>query len=451
MLFFSFAFISYLIILYWIPNVLITYGEIGKTLSYIGLLALAAFLSIFTGLCGILVKKSLNNELTSIVIIPMLWISKDLIIEKILSGFPWCSAGYSQYQNIYFIQIAEIGGIHSITFLVILINILIYHLLTRKKIKYLLGLVIINLFIYGIGYLLFQTNKIETENIKFNQAGIIQSNTSYKQDNTHRNINKTITELLEKSKQLHQRGAEFVIWPEYTVPIYPLQNKFYQNKFLDFAGQNCPLLAGFTDFKSNREIYNSILLFKKNGWEKYDKYHLTPFGEYIPLRKFLFFIKKITNEIADFTPGKKIHNLNIANHSIATPICYEIIFPELVRKFIALKGELIITISNDSWFGDSSAPYQHLSMAVFRSIENRRYILRSTSTGISAVISDLGRIISQTKLNQEVEFLARYKYLIKKTFFSRFGYLFPYFCLFFSTFYFMMNLFIFKPSSNASL
>ncbi len=220
-----------------------------------------------------------------------------------------------------------------------------------------------------------------------------------------------------------------VVWPEFTVPIYPLQSPHYKSQFTAFSQRHVPILAGFTDFHNSDNVFNSVMLFNGERIEKYDKFRLTPFGEYVLFRRWLFFVKKITDEIGDFTFGRSLHNLNFAGHWLATPICYEVIYPELSRELVARGAEAIVTISNDSWFGKSSAPYQHLAMAVFRSIENRRYLLRSTSNGISALVDPAGRIVYQSPLHQPDRFLASFQYLKHKTVFTRWGYLFPYLCL----------------------
>ena len=221
-----------------------------------------------------------------------------------------------------------------------------------------------------------------------------------------------------------------MVWPEYTLPIYPMQAPFYRNQFTSFSRLKVPLLAGFTDYQNQQNVFNAIFLFAGDRIDQYNKVHLTPFGEFVPFRKWLFFVKKITDEIGDFTPGQDERPLSFQGHLLATPICYEIIYPELVKNFIGKGGELIITISNDSWFGHSSAPYQHLSMAVFRSIENRRYMLRSTSNGISALVAPSGKIIHQAKFATREAYLAPFRYLTRKTVFTRGGYLFPYLCAF---------------------
>jgi apolipoprotein N-acyltransferase len=428
-----------------------TYGGTSRFLSFIGLIALSAYLSLFSGVAGIFIKKSLNSNLLSYLIIPFIWVSKDILIEKLFGGFPWCIAGYSQYKNIYFIQIAEIVGIHLITFFLIYFNILLYLLFKHKNKKLILVIIISFIFIYSEGYFLYKRNSYEIKDIKTHIAGIIQPNTKNDQNLNYREKIKKLEELFNDSKKLKEKGAEFIIWPEYTVSIYPLQNNFFKRKFFNFTNLNVPIFAGFTDLKNSKEIYNSIILFQKNKTEKYDKVHLTPFGEYIPFRKLLFFVKKITDEIGDFTFGKSVHNLKINSHFASTPICYEIIFPELIRKFISYGGELIITISNDSWFGDSSAPLQHLSMATFRSIENRRYILRSTSNGISAVISPSGEIIYQSSSHTKDTFVAKFKYLTKKTFFTRYGYMFPYFCIILVVIYFIKIKFFTKNKKSKTV
>jgi apolipoprotein N-acyltransferase len=431
--FFIFAFVSYLIILYWIPRVMIRYGGMSEALSILSLIILAAFLSLFHGIAGIFIKKA------SLFMVPFIWVCKDLVIENIFGGFPWCLAGYSQYQNIYFIQWAEIGGVHLVTFILICFNTMLYWLIRnighREIRKQIIAALLVSLScVYTVGYYLYQSSVSRIAPLKTHRAGIIQPDTNNDPISREEKM-RILSRLFTESRGLAREGAEFIIWPEHTVYIYPLQNQRDYNRFTRFVEANVPLLAGFTDFKTNREIYNSAVLFGREGVEKYDKVHLTPFGEYVLFREILFFVKRITDEIADFTPGAAVNNLTINGHAISTPICYEIIFPGLVREFVSRGGELIVTISNDAWFGNTSAPYQHLSMAAFRCIENRRYLLRSTTNGISAVVNPGGEILYQSPYNKADRFIGSFKYIKQKTLFTCCGYLFPYFCLIFLLIY----------------
>jgi apolipoprotein N-acyltransferase len=429
-IFFCFSAVSYLIILYWIPRVMVKYGGTSWPLGIIGLVCLAAYLSLISGLAGIGIGKiaTAGMDYWTVLWIPALWIAKDLATEKIFSGFPWCLAGYSQYKNIYFVQAAEIGGIHLVTFLVIAINVLIFKAVKDRNGKPLLVLLALVAGIYGGGYGLLKSHGARSAAIPRHQAGIIQPDSDHDQAYDFTLIRTTLERLFRTSRQLKESGAEFLVWPEFTVPIYPMQTPYFKQQFLAFSREYAPLLAGFTDYGGTEKVFNSAMLFQDGKMEKYDKVHLTPFGEYVLFRRWLFFVKKITDEIGDFTPGEVVHNLHLSGHPLSTPICYEVIYSELVRAMIARGGEVIVTLSNDSWFGASSAPYQHLAMAVFRTIENRRWLLRSTSNGISAVVDPAGRIVYQSPLHKPDQFIASFQYLDRKTIFTRWGYLFPYAC-----------------------
>jgi len=433
-LFFLFSFLTRVLVLYWIPRVMVRYGSMPVSLSILSLILLSAFLSLFDGAAGILIRKVMGGArflLIPLGLVPAVWVCKDLAVETIFGGFPWCLAGYSQYKNILFVQMGEWGGIHLVTFILIYFNVLFYYLARYRKELWkpvLASIVLSMVMVYTVGFYLYRTNEKSISGLQVHKAGIIQPNVTHDFPVVNQ-AGETLNRLFRESAELAQLGAEFVVWPEYTVDIYPLQGESYLNRFRRFAADYVPLLAGFTDLQGYKEIYNSAILFSPGGIQKYDKVHLTPFGEYILFRELLFFVKRITDEIADFTPGEAVRNLNLKGRWISTPICYEVIFPGLVRDFVAGGGQLMVTISNDSWFGDTSAPYQHLAMAAFRCIENRRYMLRSTSNGVSGVVGPSGKILYSVPYSTAHHFVASFRYMDKKTIFTRFGYLFPYFCV----------------------
>jgi len=442
LVFFSFSFISHVIVLYWIPNVMVRYGGMSEAVGIIGIIILAAFLALFTGLAGLLIKHA------PLYAAPVIWIAKDLLIEKILGGFPWCLTGYSQYQNIYFIQLAEWGGIHLITFLLIAFNVLLYAAVIRKDKHAGAAAAIILIAVYTTGFYLYKTSQNNTAGIAVHKAGIIQPNThndliSYAEKNA------ILSRLFKESTRLAEAGAEFIIWPEHSVSLYPMQQESHRAPFIAFARTHVPIMAGFTDRQSFKKIYNSYLLFDGNSVQKYDKVHLAPFGEYVLFREYLFFVRRIVSEIADFSSGDGAHNLTVNGHKVATPICYEVIYPELVKDFTTNGAQLLITGSNDSWFGNTSAKYQHLAMALFRSIENRRYILRSTTNGISGVIAPSGEIIYSSPHAQQDYVIGEFKYLNQTTIYMSRGYLFPYLCTLLMLLYFCIAGFKkFKPKKK---
>lgn len=423
-----FSFLSHLIILYWLPRVMIKYGGTSPLLSIIALFSLSLYIALFSGILGLLGSYFFRITRYAIFIIPILWITKDFALETLLTGFPWCLLGYSQYKHIILLQWADLGGIHFISFIIIMINCLVYSCFKfhQRFFKVILIFFVLIFELGGWSKLISFQQHFSSKSKEF--AGIIQPNVSHDTQFSLSTIDSRLRKLFQQSISLSNQGASFIVWPEFTVPIYPMQSEFYLRKFQTFSSDHVPIIAGFTDFQDYQHIYNSVFLFCKEKTNQYNKVHLAPFGEYIPFRKALFFIKKITDEIGDFTPGDRIENLNCLGHSFSVPICFEIIYPELVRAFTRKGGEIIITISNDSWFGFTSAPFQHLAMSVFRAVENRRYLLRSTSNGISAAIAPDGKIITSIPYGDEDTLIAPFSYLSQISFFTRIGYLFPYSC-----------------------
>lgn len=406
------------------------YGGTTWLLGIVGLVCLAAFLSLISALAGAAIARIVTQGIgfAAALWVPALWVAKDLAIEKVFGGFPWCLAGYSQFRNAWFVQWAELGGIHLVSFLLVAANVLLYLLLKRRDRRAALALAAFLFLSHAGGLLLLKNGEARRAGVPWVRAGIIQPNSDHDREFDFIRAQETLDRLFDVSRGLAGRGAAFIVWPEFTVPIYPLQAPYYKRQFVAFAGRHAPLLAGFTDQRGSQGVFNSVMLFRGQEVGIYDKVHLTPFGEYIPFRRWLFFVRKITDEIGDFAPGAAARNLDLAGHLLSTPICYEVIYPELVRAMIARGGEVIVTVSNDSWFGDTSAPRQHLAMAALRAVENRRWLLRSTSNGISALVDPSGRIRKKIPLRREASFLAPFQYLEHRTIFTRWGYRFPYAC-----------------------
>jgi apolipoprotein N-acyltransferase len=153
--------------------------------------------------------------------------------------------------------------------------------------------------------------------------------------------------------------------------------------------------------------------------------HLVPFGEYTPYKKIFFFLEKMTASIGDITPGTQYSLHQFEDTEFGSPICYEIIFPDLVRKFAKKGASFLVTITNDGWYEKSAAPYQHFSIAVLRAVENRRYLLRAATTGISGIIDPYGRILSKSEIMTQTYLTGNITPSQKLTFYTRFGDILP--------------------------
>jgi len=183
--------------------------------------------------------------------------------------------------------------------------------------------------------------------------------------------------------------------------------------------------------KDADRLSNSAVLLSPDGAiiSTYDKIHLVPYGEYVPLRSLFPFIEKITVGIGDFLPGEDPVVMKTPFAKIGTLICYEIIFPGLVRKFVDRDANVLVTITNDAWFGRTSAPYQHFYMAVFRAVENRVPVVRAANTGISGFIDSRGRIIRKSDIFVEATLTENVAIGNKKSFYTKHGDMFAYVCI----------------------
>jgi apolipoprotein N-acyltransferase len=214
------------------------------------------------------------------------------------------------------------------------------------------------------------------------------------------------------------------------------------------------LLFGSPDYNmenGNEDFYNSVFLVSPDAKlrGKYDKIHLVPFGEYVPFRRLLFFVRPIIDQIGDITPGQQITLMQTEKGACGTPICFEIIFPDLVRRFVKAGAVFIVTLTNDNWFGRSSAPYQHFSMAVFRAVENRVPVVRSANSGISGVIAADGKIKRQSGIFVEDVIVEEMGVGQGATpsFYTTYGDLFSYLCIAVSIVMILLS-FFFKPKEE---
>ncbi len=222
------------------------------------------------------------------------------------------------------------------------------------------------------------------------------------------------------TKEALKQRPDLVIWPETATPFYfngvGENDSVMSADLIDFVKQNrVPLLTGSPTYevKPNRQIIgrNSAFLLSAQGNVEavYHKMHLVPFGEYVPLKSILFFVGKMVQAIGDFQPGTDYTVMTVPygepgrqkEAKLCTVICYEIIFPDLVRKFVDQGAQIVTTITNDAWFGKTAAPYQHFSMAVFRAVENRVPVARAANTGVSGFIDSRGRILQTSGIFTE--------------------------------------------------
>lgn len=364
-----------------------------------GTILLILYLALYFGLFGFFVSSYLLPTTYCLLLIPSIWVLLEYLRSHLLTGFPWALLGYSQYLNLPIIQIADLTGAWGVSFLIMLLNIGIYLMLIKKQKRAIILSCLLCVSV-SLGYGYYKINFLKKNAIqKSIRVSVIQGNIpqDLKWDINSRDF--IIDRYVNLTLQAIKDNPDLIIWPEASLPVVLEEEPFYYEKVKDLAKRiKTPVVLGAVTLR-NGHYYNSSLLVSGQGenLELYDKLHLVPFGEYIPLKKILGFLETIV-PIGEITPGKEYRVFN-ASAKFSVLICFEDLFPGLSRRFVKKGANFLVNITNDAWYKMSSAPYQHLQASVFRAVENRVFLVRSANTGVSCFIGPSGRIVSYVKDN----------------------------------------------------
>ncbi|MGH7167971.1 MAG: apolipoprotein N-acyltransferase [Nitrospiraceae bacterium] len=439
----------------WVVTAMHLYGKLPESLSYAAMLLLTAYLGLYVALYAAGVSR-LRKTAFAFIGAPFIWVALEWLRSYLFSGLPWALLGYSQYRWLPVIQIADHTGVYGVSFLVVLVNAALADIalwtlerFTRQNVgtfptlsptAAVLGMAVTLL--YGLWYLGHPPHVSEvTRSISI---GLVQANIDQAQkwDVAHRR------ETLDRYARLTARAADgtaLVIWPEAATPFLFEQETEYRGEVNALVQKHgIPLLFGspaLRHYPNGRPyLLNSAYLLSTEGriLGRYDKRHLVPFGEYIPARTVLFFLDKLVEGIGDFEPGTTPTILEVPLKSqdasgrppvkFGVVICYEVIFPNLVRESVERGAEFMVTITNDAWYGVSSAPFQHFGMVVLRAVENRVAFARAANTGISGFIDPQGRILLATTIFSEQAVTGVIPLGRPSTFYTKRGDVFAYAC-----------------------
>ena len=427
----------YLTLIYWIIVVLECYGNLNVFVAILALILLSLYLSLYVALFSCL-TAGLKESRFALLLTACFWIALEYLKANLLTGFPWCLLGYTQYKQLYLIQTADLFGVYGIGFLIVLVNGLIFRIVTKHYrlnstfLKWQLPIPVLFLFgtlIYG-HYNLSENRTDEHAGQSVNTA-IIQANIdqSVKWDPAYQVETIKTYQRLTRAARAFQ--PQLIVWPETSLPFFFQDNPDFSPKIFSLAGESGAILVfGSPAYKRHQGAINyynrAYMMVPDTGQIKYyDKMHLVPFGEYVPLKKYLPFINHLVESAGNFAAGEKLTSLKTGDLSLGVLICFEAIFPELARGLTRDGANVLVNITNDAWFGRSSAPYQHISMSVFRSVENRRPMIRAANTGFSAFIGSTGAILSKSTLFAEAVLAGSVTPVSSPlTFYSRFGDLF---------------------------
>ena len=433
--------VHYATLLYWIAGVIHHYGQLPSPLCAVILMLLVGYLSLYPGLFASIISQLRARSVPYYLTAPFFWVALEYVKSFFLSGFPWENLGHSQYNRLHLIQFSDILGVYGLSALIMGVNAVLFEAWNSIRERafawkpiFVITLVMAGFLIYGTWRIAKIDRAVEAapkSTIVLVQGNIDQSKKwlpSFQHETLKRYGTLSVAALKDGPPDL-------IIWPETALPFYFLHNEALTRKTVELV-RTCRayFLLGSPSFRKTGQrvcYYNSAYLVDPCGKAvgKYDKVHLVPYGEYVPLKRYLPFLGKMVEAVGDFAPGKKGQVLLRGREKIGVLICFEAIFPELARSMVQNGAQLLINITNDAWFGKSSAPYQHLSMVVFRAVENHLAVARAANTGISAFVDPAGRLLDETPLFEESIRTCSLPVMNYKSFYARHGDVFAIGCI----------------------
>ena len=352
---------------------------------------------------------------------PFVWTGLEVLASSGVLGFPWNLLGHTQTYTPAFIQYASVTGVYGVSFWVVLLNVLFLFLLLRgrenrkRTLGWILAVFLLWILPWGHGRWILSRPAGLTTGLR---VALVQGNIDPYKKWTSSFIDSNFAVYRRLTWQVDRYRPDLVVWPETATPCY-LRNRlsYLRQVKSQIDSMGVPLLTGSPDYdwveEGEVKTYNGALLIRPNSWQidRYHKMHLVPFSERVPFVgafPFLYDLaKNMDLDIGSFSPGDSVVVFEFVPSSMqkkvrfSAVICFESVFPHLVREFVKKGAQFLVVITNDGWFGKTSGPYQHAQVAVFRAIENRVWVARCANTGISGFVDPFGRVRSRTAIYEE--------------------------------------------------
>jgi apolipoprotein N-acyltransferase len=431
---------------YWIYDTMRDHGGLSAPMALLALFLFCLYLGLYHGIFGLLLGLAAGpgrDNRRALLAAPFLWVAVELARTRV-TGFPWDMLGTAQVDNISLSRVTTWTGVYGISFEIMLVNVALAtaFLVPRKKRATLLLAALAAAAVLQAGRL------VEAPTLSTDRTALLMQQNIPVDENWTREIFSStlrdLTALNMKAKSSSSPGAsgtpegksDLIVWPESPAPFFT-SDPLFRNPVSEMArATNSWVVTGAIgnnpapNSSSPSELFNSAALVSPSGeWAgRYDKVHLVPFGEYLPFPKLFAFAGGLTKEVGEFKAGDSRAPLHAGDKSLGVFICYESVFPDEVRQFANNGAEVFVNISNDAWYGDSGAYAQHLNQTRMRAVENDRWILSATDTGVTASIDPYGRTVAQLPRKVRDVLVAPYSLTSSTTFYTRHGDWFAYLC-----------------------
>lgn len=415
---------------YWTGTVVRTFGGLATPVAVLAMLLLASYLALFPALTALITSRLFSRAgPAAVLLMPAVWVATEFARGYLFGGFPWVPLGNSQVTVLPVAQLASVLGVYGLSALVALVNAAIaYAVLTsgRARASAIAGIVLVLALVGGWGAMRVADGSLTREGLPL-RVGLIQGNIAQADKWNPREARRIVTTYLAMTRDAVGRGAEFVIWPESSTPFMFEEDEAGESLVRGLAREvGVPMLLGSDQIERTPEstrLFNAAFALSSSGdtTAVYRKIHLVPFGEYIPFKNVLYFVSPLVERLTDFSPGTGVVMLPVGAHVVSTAICYEVVYPSLIRQAVVDGSQLLTTITNDAWYGESSAPHQHFALASMRAIEQGRYLARAANTGISGVVDPYGRVVSRSAIFEQAALVEEVRLLTGRTMYSRIG------------------------------
>ena len=466
---------------YWIYQTMHLYGAIAKPAAAGILLLFCLYLGLYHALFGALIVifrrakgwgKIIGVQGT-LLLSPFAWVAVELARARI-TGFPWDLLGITQVDNLWLTRLAPYCGAYGLSFAIAAVNALWLLRVTLKQRRYTRPAMILLCVAILLLVVFFERRmQVPVREQTSASATLLQDNLEVGAMAANAGPPLTKSEMLESFSQLSlfppqggacdgipelagthcssapdaQMGAntegtryleptDLIVWPESPTGFYESDPEFRSAVSRLARAADAPIIVGNLGIdadisvKRGYDLYNSADFIQPDGSfvGRYDKMHLVPFGEYVPYKKLFFFAGKLLDDVGDLDPGTRRTVFTTGGHTYGTFICYESVFGDEIRQYARMGADVLVNISDDGWYGDTSAAWEHLNMVRMRAIENHRWVLRATNTGVTAAIDPYGRVVTAAPRHRRTSLPLRFNYENDVTFYSAHGDIFAYFC-----------------------
>lgn len=453
---------------YWIYNTMHEHGGLSAPVALLALFLFCLYLGLYHGLFGLLLSLAVGpgrDHRRALLATPFLWVAVELARTRI-TAFPWNLLGTAQVDNISLSRITTWTGVYGVSFEIMLVNVAVAaaFLVPRKKRSTLLIASLTAAAVLQGGRL------VDAPALAADHAALlVQENIPVDATWTRDTFERTLRELGDlsvKDAASNSPGAlgskpgkvDLIVWPESPAPFYTSDPLFRDPVSQMARAAHIWVVTGaigstpaMQSGTSASQVFNSAALISPAGdWTaRYNKVHLVPFGEYLPFPRLFAFAGGLTKEVGEFEAGASRAPLDAGNTRLGIFICYESVFPGEVRQFADQGAQVLVNLSNDGWYGDSGAYAQHLNQTRMRAIENSRWILSATNTGVTASIDPYGRTVARLPRKERGALVAPYALTSVTTFYTRHGDWFAYLCAIISAGA-LLTRFAFRKKAEAS-